>query len=145
VIHELLNASSDPAQESTTRSSPLISASMRHLFALRGSAIALPDVLQCFRKRLEADSVVNVAGVFSKDKLIVIVLCGQHARHALVGHHPVVHAIVHGIGVEEVVVAYLHPDADGFARTLGDEMLVKLPCAVRCGGVVGPLLVDEGS
>jgi hypothetical protein len=46
------------------------------------------------------------------------------------------------VGVVEVAIADFHPDADGFARGVRDEVVDEAPGAVRGVGVPGPLLVD---
>ncbi len=91
------------------------------------------------------DRVIDVARIFGEDELIVIAPRSEYAGHAFVGQDPVVHVVAHDVGVEEIAVAYLHPDSDGFGGSIGDEVLVELPCAVRGGRVGGPLLVDVGA
>jgi hypothetical protein len=63
-----------------------------------------------------------------------------------VGEDPVVHVVAHDVGVEEVAVADVHPDAEGLSsRAVGDEGFVEAPGAERGFGVPGPLLVDVGA
>src|SRR5580698_6596890 len=113
---------------------------------MRGiDGVALPDVFEGFGQGLQLCCVVHVAGVDGENILVVIALCGEDFGHLLVGEDPVVHVVAHGIGVVEVLVADFHPDANGFGRRVGNEVLVELPCAVGIGGKGRPLLVDEGA
>src|SRR5579863_7456239 len=107
-----------------------------------GRMVALPDVLEGFGEGLEAGSAVDVAGVLGEDELVLIALGSEGASHVFVGQDPVVHVVAHDVGVEEIEIADLHPDADGLARRIGDEVLRELPGAVRGFRVVRPLLVD---
>ena len=88
---------------------------------------------------------VDVAGVAGEDELVVVVLAGEHAGHVFVGDDPVVESVAHGVWGEEVSVADLHPDPEGFGGGVGDELLVELPGTVRGLRVRGPLLIDVGS
>jgi hypothetical protein len=65
-------------------------------------------------------------GVARKYKLIVIALGGQRFGHVLVGDHPVVQVVAHGIRVEKVPVADFHPDAQRLGRRVGDEVFMEL-------------------
>jgi hypothetical protein len=107
--------------------------------------VALPDVFEGFGEGLHLDGAVYMESVFCKNELVVVFLRGEDARHAFVGFDPIVHVVTHDVGIEEVLVTDFHPDADGLARALRDEVLVELPCAVRSFGIVWPLLVDPGS
>lgn len=45
----------------------------------------------------------------------------EHGGHAVIGCHPIVHAVTHDVRIQQVAIADLHPDADGFARGVGDD------------------------
>src|SRR5579871_6708980 len=83
-----------------------------------------------------------MTGVPGKNELVMVVLGAQSAGEILVGKHPVVHPIAHDVGVEQIKVANLHPDADGLGGRVGDEVLGELPGAVWSFGVGGPLLIN---
>jgi hypothetical protein len=55
------------------------------------------------------------------------VLCAGRAGEVFVGKDPVVHVVAHDVGVEEIKVTDLHPDADGLGARVGDEVLVEFP------------------
>ena len=110
-----------------------------------GEGVALPEVFEGFGQGLLFDGVVGVAGVAGEDELVVVAAGGEDAGHVFVGEDPVVHVVAHGVGIEEVAVAYFHPEADGLAGGVGDEGAVELPCSAGGVGVGWPLLVDEGS
>ena len=59
--------------------------------------------------------------------------------------HPVVHVVAHHVGIEQIAVADLHPDANRLRRAVRDEALVEFPRAVRRLGVRRPLLVHVGA
>jgi hypothetical protein len=88
---------------------------------------------------------VDVSGVAGENELIVIALDSEYGGHAFVSENPVVHVIAHDVGIQQVAVANLQPDAQGLGRAIGDEMLVKFPGAVRRLRIVGPLLVYKSS
>src|SRR5262249_4013514 len=67
----------------------------------------------------------------------------QHLGHAVIGFHPVVHAVAHHVGVEQVLVADGDEQPDGFPGAVGNERLVKSPGAVGHLGIERPLLVHE--
>ena len=83
-----------------------------------------------------------MTGILGEDELVVVVLCGEGAGEVFVGKDPVVHVVANDVGVEEIKVTDLHPDADGLGGRVGDEVLGELPGAVWSFGVVRPLLVD---
>ena len=85
---------------------------------------------------------VDMTGILGEDELVVVVLCGEGAGEVFVGKDPVVHVVANDVGVEEIKVTDLHPDADGLGGRVGDEVLGELPGAVWSFGVVRPLLVD---
>ena len=62
-----------------------------------------------------------MAGVAGEDELVVVALGGQHLGHVLVGQHPVVHVVAHDVGVEQVAVADVHPDAERLRRAVRDQ------------------------
>src|SRR5271166_1005255 len=84
---------------------------------------------------------VHVSSVAGKNKLVVIALRGQHFGHFLIRQDPVVHVVSHDIRIEKVPTSHLHPDADWLDRAVRNEMLMKLPCAMRALRVIGPLLI----
>ena len=86
-----------------------------------------------------------MACVACEDELIVVTLGCECARHVLVRKDPVVHVVAHGVRVEQVVVAYFHPDAYRLGGRVRDEVLRELKGAVRGLWVVRPLLVDVGA
>ena len=88
---------------------------------------------------------VGVASVADEDELVVVALIGEDFGHSLVGDHPIMHVVAHNIWVEEVAVAYLHPDSQWLGRSVWNEVFVKLPCAIRGFRVIRPLLVDVGA
>src|SRR5665213_945999 len=77
----------------------------------RRDGIAPPYVFQGFGQRLLFYLAVRVPRVSGENKLVVIALVSQNLRHALVGHDPIVHVVAHRIGMEQVAIANLHPDA----------------------------------
>ena len=109
---------------------------------LRFRFVALPDVFEGFGEGLHFDGAVYVECVLSEDELVVVLLCGEDAGHALVGFDPVVHVVAHDVGVVKILVTDFHPNANRLAGALRYYVLVELPCTVWCFGVVGPLLVD---
>ena len=110
-----------------------------------GEGVALPEVFEGFGQGLLFDGAVGVPCVAGEEELVVVAPGGEDAGHVFVGEDPVVLAVAHRVGVEEVAVAYLHPQAYGFGWGIGDESLVELPCAAGGVGVGWPLLVHEGS
>jgi len=81
-----------------------------------------------------------VPGVFRKDKLVRIARVSEHPSHVFIGKNPVVIVVA---GDEKIPIADLHPDAQRLLRTVGNQGLMEVPGAVRCFGVVWPLLVHE--
>src|SRR5579863_4267099 len=112
-------------------------------FWLTPSAVALPHILESFRQRLFSRLAIYVARIASKDKLVVIALGREHSRHPLIGQHPVVHVIAHHVRVQQIPVAHFHPDAQGLARAVWNEVLVEFPRAMRHLRIPRPLLIHK--
>jgi len=110
-----------------------------------GDGVVVPYEFEGFGEGLLFYCSVDVAGVAGEEELVVVAAGGEDFGHQLVRGDPVVHVVAHGVGVEEVRVTYLHPEADGLGRGAHDEVLGELVGAVGCGGIVGPLLVDVGA
>ena len=53
-----------------------------------------------------------MARVLGKEKLVVVPLCGEDARHVFVGKNPVVKVVSHDVGIEGVAVANLEPQPE---------------------------------
>src|SRR5689334_20323771 len=82
--------------------------------------VTLPDIFERQWIRLSLDRPVAVTGVFRKHKLVRIPFGRQNLRHVLVGKDPVVIVVA---GDEVVAVADMHPDAQRFFRTVGNQGL----------------------
>ena len=93
----------------------------------RRHGIALPEIFQRLRQRLQLHRVIDMAGVAGKDKLVVIALRGQHLGHLLIGNHPVMHVVAHDVRIEKVAVADLHPDANRLGWAIRDELSRETP------------------
>ena len=61
----------------------------------------------------------------------MVALGGEYFGHVLVGDDPVVHVVAHDVRIEKVAVADFHPDAQRLGGLFGNQVLVKLPRAVR--------------
>src|SRR5512139_4078007 len=103
--------------------------------------VAAPDVLERLGQRLLDDPAVAVTGGQREDVLVRVAPGLERRRHAVVGLHPVVHAVAHHVRIVEVAVPDVHPDPEGLARARRDERLVVAPRAARRPRVEGPLLV----
>src|SRR6185437_10105129 len=110
---------------------------------MRRGSISLPQVFERLGQSLLHGRAIDVDGIAGKDKVVMIFLRRQHLCHVLVGYDPIMHVVTHDVGVIQVLVANLHPDADRLARTLPNQMFVELPCPVWSGRVIWPLLIDE--
>jgi len=108
-------------------------------------SIALPNILQSLRQGLLFHGAVSVPGVTGKNKLVMIAPGSERFRHVFIGGDPIVHIVAHDIRIEKVSVANFHPDSQRLRRTLGDQVFMKFPCAVRGLGVIRPLLIDIGT
>src|SRR5690349_19645114 len=108
------------------------------LLLRKGHRVALPDVLEGFRKGLLFHCAIGVPGVAREDELVVIAFGGQHPGHVLVGQHPVVIVVARA---QIIPVAYFHPDAYRLHRAVRNQVFVELPGAVGRLGIRGPLLV----
>ena len=84
-----------------------------------------------------------VSGVSAKEVLVGIALGLEDFGHAMVGFHPVVHAVAHDVGVEEIPVTHGKENPQRLLRAFGYDFVVKAPCTVGRFGVEGPLLIDE--
>src|SRR5689334_3278465 len=74
--------------------------------------IPFPHILQRLRQRLPLRPPVHVPGVLAEHELVVVSLFRQRFGQSLVGQNPIVHVIPHEVGVQQITVAHLHPDAD---------------------------------
>ena len=85
-----------------------------------------------------------VTGILTEKILVLITLLLENSGHAVVGFHPVMHAVTHDVRVEQVIIPYRKKEPDGFLRRVRDQFVVKVPSSARCFRIKGPLLVHEG-
>lgn len=90
----------------------------------------MQDIFESLRPCLSLYAVVCVAGVTGKNNLVMMFLGHQPLGHVLIGHHPIVHPVVHDVQIEKIPFSQFHPDSQRFGRAVGIKALMKIPGAV---------------
>ena len=80
-----------------------------------------------------------VTGILAKKILVIITLGFENLGHAVVGFHPVMHAVAHDVWVKRIIIAHRKKETDGFLRSVWDQFVVKVPSPARGFRGEGPL------
>ena len=94
------------------------------------------------RQRLTDHFPVDVTRVLGVHELVVIALGFQHARKALVRHHPIA-PLGRGGFCAYIVFRNMHPDAERLHGRIGKEMFRVLVSSVRRLGTLAQ--IDESA
>ena len=75
-----------------------------------------------------------VTGILTEKILVIITLGFENLGHAVVGFHPVMHAIAHDVWVEKVIIPHRKKEPDRFLRRVWDQFVMKVPSPAPPGG-----------
>ena len=88
---------------------------------------------------------VEGLSLLAEQILVVVALRFENLRHAMIGFHPIMHAVPHDIGIEVITVTHGQEDPERFLRCRGNQRLMKVPGTTRCFRVKWPLLVHKST
>ena len=98
----------------------------RWLLNFPGS-ISLPHPLNRMGHELGLGVTDAVAGITTKQVLILITFSLQHLGHLVIRFHPVVHAVTHDVWIKVISIANGDKQANRLLGTARDDRLMKSP------------------
>src|SRR4051794_3360292 len=87
--------------------------------------IPLPHPFDGVREKLSLSVANTVAGSAAEEVLIFVPLLLEDLGHPVVGFNPVVHAVAHHVGVEQILIADRDENADRLLRLFGNQRFVE--------------------